>query len=70
MLLKDVIYGEDGILLNYYLSFSDKGKDIKKLAREKGMINYETMMAWFLKQVILLLNTLNFQKYLVQCIIY
>ena len=45
MLLKDVIYGEDGILLNYYLSFSDKGKDIKKLAREKGMINYETMMA-------------------------
>ena len=40
MLLKDVIYGEDGILLNYYQGFIDKGENVlKKVATDKKIIN-------------------------------
>ena len=42
--LKDVIYGKDGILLNYYKNFSDKGKNIlEKIAADERMINYNNL---------------------------
>ena len=44
VLLKDVIYGEDEMLLNYYENFTKKGRDIiKKRAKDESMINYNDL---------------------------
>ena len=44
VLLKDVIYGEDGMLLNYDQNFSDKGENIlEKIATDERMINYNNL---------------------------
>ena len=44
MLLKDALYGEDGVLLNCYENFTDKGRDfIKRLAKDERIINYNDL---------------------------
>ena len=44
VLLKDVIYGEDGMLLNYDQNFSDKGENIlEKITTDERMINYNNL---------------------------
>ena len=44
MLLKDVIYGEDEMLLNYYENFTKKGRDIiKKRAKDESIVNYNDL---------------------------
>ena len=44
VLLKDVIYGEDEMLLNYYENFTKKGRDIiKKRAKDESIVNYNDL---------------------------
>ena len=60
MLLKDVIYGKDGILLKCHKNFSDKGKDIlKKLSKDERLINYYNL---FFKSGLISVENLDFFK--------
>ena len=45
VLLKDIIYGENGILLNDNENFTEKRTDIiKKFARDEKMIKYNDLL--------------------------
>ena len=60
MLLKDVIYGKDGILLKCHKNFSDKRKDIlKKFSKDERLINYYNL---FFKSGLISVENLDFFK--------
>ena len=68
MLLKDVIYSEDGMLLNYYENFTEKGKDtIKKLAKDERMLNYNNL---FFKTCSSIIKNFDFFRKMLHCMIY
>ena len=72
-LLKNKLYGEDGMFTNYALNFSDEGgKFLKKAATDERMINYNLL---FFKTLSFInfnfnLTTLIFQKDLAHCMTY
>ena len=44
-MLKDKLYSENWIIINYYLNFTDKGKEIiKDISNEKQNINYSNLV--------------------------